>query len=100
MRHPCAYEESDEGIPPNASTLSESRLERRSPQRLRHTSEEPAMEMLRRFTLAAVFGAICLSTVAAAAAAPPARITVLYDAFGSDPAMVKDWGYAALVEID
>ena len=26
------------------------------------------------------------------------RITVLYDAFGSDPAMRKDWGYAALVE--
>src|SRR5246127_4889929 len=29
---------------------------------------------------------------------PPAQITVLYDAFGKDPAMQKDWGYAALVE--
>ena len=58
------------------------------------------MRILLRFTLAAVFGAICLSTACAAAAAPPARITVLYDAFGSDPAMAKDWGYAALVEID
>ena len=29
----------------------------------------------------------------------PARITVLYDAFGKDAAMTRDWGYAALVEI-
>jgi 7,8-dihydropterin-6-yl-methyl-4-(beta-D-ribofuranosyl)aminobenzene 5'-phosphate synthase len=35
----------------------------------------------------------------AAAAPMPARITVLYDAFGKNPAMTKDWGYAALVEI-
>lgn len=27
-----------------------------------------------------------------------AQITILYDAFGKDPAMQKDWGYAALVE--
>jgi 7,8-dihydropterin-6-yl-methyl-4-(beta-D-ribofuranosyl)aminobenzene 5'-phosphate synthase len=27
-----------------------------------------------------------------------AQITILYDAFGKDPAMHKDWGYAALVE--
>src|SRR5204863_160944 len=27
------------------------------------------------------------------------RITVLYDAFGKNPAMKKDWGYAALVEV-
>ena len=33
-------------------------------------------------------------------AAPAARITVLYDAFGKDAAMTKDWGYAALVEIN
>ena len=36
----------------------------------------------------------------AATTAAPARITVLYDAFGKDAAMTKDWGYAALVEID
>ena len=43
----------------------------------------------------------CATTEAAAAAAPvPARITVLYDAFGKDAAMTKDWGYAALVEIN
>lgn len=29
---------------------------------------------------------------------PPARITVLYDAFGKPSAMQKDWGYAALIE--
>jgi 7,8-dihydropterin-6-yl-methyl-4-(beta-D-ribofuranosyl)aminobenzene 5'-phosphate synthase len=34
-----------------------------------------------------------------ATAAEPARITVLYDAFGKDATMTKDWGYAALVEI-
>ena len=33
-------------------------------------------------------------------AATPARITVLYDAFGKDTTMTKDWGYAALVEIN
>ena len=27
-----------------------------------------------------------------------AQITILYDAFGKDPVMQKDWGYAALVE--
>jgi 7,8-dihydropterin-6-yl-methyl-4-(beta-D-ribofuranosyl)aminobenzene 5'-phosphate synthase len=28
-----------------------------------------------------------------------AQITVLYDAFGRDPTLQKDWGYAALVEV-
>jgi 7,8-dihydropterin-6-yl-methyl-4-(beta-D-ribofuranosyl)aminobenzene 5'-phosphate synthase len=31
--------------------------------------------------------------------ATKARITVLYDAFGRDPALQKDWGYAAFLEI-
>ena len=35
-----------------------------------------------------------------ATAAEPARITVLYDAFGKDATMTRDWGYAALVEIN
>src|ERR1700682_1832023 len=35
----------------------------------------------------------------AASAAETARITVLYDAFGKNATMTKDWGYAALVEI-
>jgi 7,8-dihydropterin-6-yl-methyl-4-(beta-D-ribofuranosyl)aminobenzene 5'-phosphate synthase len=34
------------------------------------------------------------------AAPSPARITVLYDAFGKNPAMTKDWGYSALIEIN
>jgi 7,8-dihydropterin-6-yl-methyl-4-(beta-D-ribofuranosyl)aminobenzene 5'-phosphate synthase len=28
----------------------------------------------------------------------PNRVTILYDAFGKDPAMKKDWGFSALVE--
>src|ERR1700682_3391193 len=56
--------------------------------------------------LLAIFGsawilASCATTESTAAAAPvPARITVLYDAFGKDATMTKDWGYAALVEIN
>ena len=34
-----------------------------------------------------------------ATAEPNSQITVLYDAFGTDAAMKKDWGYSALVEI-
>jgi 7,8-dihydropterin-6-yl-methyl-4-(beta-D-ribofuranosyl)aminobenzene 5'-phosphate synthase len=30
---------------------------------------------------------------------PKSQITVIYDAFGRDPAMKKDWGYAALIEV-
>jgi 7,8-dihydropterin-6-yl-methyl-4-(beta-D-ribofuranosyl)aminobenzene 5'-phosphate synthase len=33
------------------------------------------------------------------AAADDVKITILYDAFGTDPAMTKEWGFAALVEI-
>jgi len=56
--------------------------------------------------LLAIFGSAwilagCATTEPTAAAAPvPARITVLYDAFGKDAKMTKDWGYAALVEIN
>lgn len=48
--------------------------------------------LLPRFAAA---GPTTTATVAA-----PARITVLYDAFGKDSAMTKDWGYAALVEMN
>lgn len=65
------------------------------------------MQTTRLFVLATAVGWIwCLSSYAATtparttAAAPPARITVLYDAFGKDAAMTKDWGYAALVELN
>jgi 7,8-dihydropterin-6-yl-methyl-4-(beta-D-ribofuranosyl)aminobenzene 5'-phosphate synthase len=65
------------------------------------------MQTTRVFALIAAVGSIWLLSSCATTqptptttAAPPARITVLYDAFGKDPAMTKDWGYAALVEID
>jgi 7,8-dihydropterin-6-yl-methyl-4-(beta-D-ribofuranosyl)aminobenzene 5'-phosphate synthase len=38
------------------------------------------------------------ATSRADASTPKAQITVLYDAFGKDSAIQKDWGYAALVE--
>jgi 7,8-dihydropterin-6-yl-methyl-4-(beta-D-ribofuranosyl)aminobenzene 5'-phosphate synthase len=34
-----------------------------------------------------------------AAAEPKSQITVLYDAFGTDAALKKDWGFSALVEV-
>ena len=44
----------------------------------------------------------CAATISAApmasAAAGDAQITVLYDAFGKESVMQKDWGYAAFVE--
>ncbi len=49
--------------------------------------------------LAIVF--LCLSSLPALAApAGNARVTVLYDAFGKQSALEKDWGYAALIEVD
>src|SRR5262245_45028819 len=45
----------------------------------------------------------CAAILAAAltetAAAADSKITILYDAFGNDPAMKKDWGFSALVEV-
>jgi len=61
------------------------------------------MTMTWRFPFAALAAVIGLLTACATtqqtAVASPARITVLYDAFGKDAAMTKDWGYAALVEV-
>ena len=55
---------------------------------------------------ATLFFAAALASVAAvvaptgmAAAEPNSQITILYDAFGADAAMKKDWGFSALVEI-
>ena len=47
--------------------------------------------------LAGVAAVVAPARVAAADTA--AQITILYDAFGSDTAMKKDWGFSALVEI-
>ncbi len=49
-----------------------------------------------------LFFIACAATISAApmasAAAGDAQITVLYDAFGKESVMQKDWGYAAFVE--
>ena len=47
------------------------------------------------------FSAILVLATAAshlAGAAEPARVTILYDAFGPQSPLTKDWGFAALVE--
>ena len=55
------------------------------------------MHVRRNLFVAAVLSII--SMAAHAAAAPDSRITILYDAFGTDSTMQKDWGFSALVEI-
>jgi 7,8-dihydropterin-6-yl-methyl-4-(beta-D-ribofuranosyl)aminobenzene 5'-phosphate synthase len=56
---------------------------------------------LRKWSLiaAGLVGLVFAGTTAATAAEPGGQITILYDAFGSDPAMTKDWGFSALVEV-
>jgi 7,8-dihydropterin-6-yl-methyl-4-(beta-D-ribofuranosyl)aminobenzene 5'-phosphate synthase len=65
--------------------------------------------MKRRDMIATAISAPCLLLAGCASPGAPgasaattdpskARITVLYDAFGRDPALQKDWGYAAFVE--
>jgi 7,8-dihydropterin-6-yl-methyl-4-(beta-D-ribofuranosyl)aminobenzene 5'-phosphate synthase len=46
-----------------------------------------------------VFLASCASIAPVQHSAAPGRITILYDAFGRDPSLHKDWGFAALVEV-
>ena len=63
------------------------------------------MRKTQRFILMAAIGSAWLlssyaATSSTSSAAERPRITVLYDAFGKDAAMTKDWGYAALVEIN
>jgi 7,8-dihydropterin-6-yl-methyl-4-(beta-D-ribofuranosyl)aminobenzene 5'-phosphate synthase len=56
-----------------------------------------------RATFLIVAGLLVFTLIAAPAkaASPESKnqITILYDAFGTDPSMTKDWGFAALVEI-
>lgn len=35
----------------------------------------------------------------AVTAEPKSQITILYDTFGTDATMKKDWGFSALVEV-
>ena len=65
------------------------------------------MQTARLFVLVTAFSpALLISNCATtsptpkAATAEAAGITILYDAFGKDATMTKDWGYAALVEIN
>jgi 7,8-dihydropterin-6-yl-methyl-4-(beta-D-ribofuranosyl)aminobenzene 5'-phosphate synthase len=53
--------------------------------------------MRRAIPFALMIASACLPSVAWTQTEP--RITILYDAFGNDPAMQKDWGFSALVEI-
>jgi 7,8-dihydropterin-6-yl-methyl-4-(beta-D-ribofuranosyl)aminobenzene 5'-phosphate synthase len=58
------------------------------------------MKVLATFLIAA--GISSLTSIAPARAAEPkskSQITILYDAFGTDPSMTKDWGFSALVEV-
>jgi 7,8-dihydropterin-6-yl-methyl-4-(beta-D-ribofuranosyl)aminobenzene 5'-phosphate synthase len=43
--------------------------------------------------------AACLAAVTETVVAAESKITILYDAFGNDAAMKKDWGFSALVEV-
>ena len=49
--------------------------------------------------LAASLTAAGMAASTASALADEAKITILYDAFGNDPTMKKDWGFSALVEV-
>ncbi len=43
---------------------------------------------------------LCCTNVPISAAETGNRVTILYDAFGKDSTLTKDWGFSALVEFD
>src|SRR5712672_2171182 len=47
----------------------------------------------------ALVGSAVLTALTETAIAAESKITILYDAFGDDAAMKKDWGFSALVEV-
>jgi 7,8-dihydropterin-6-yl-methyl-4-(beta-D-ribofuranosyl)aminobenzene 5'-phosphate synthase len=51
------------------------------------------------FIVVAFMAVITAGFPAAIAGEANGKITILYDAFGTDPAMTKDWGFSALVEV-
>ena len=73
--------------------------------RFSHKNQGERVMRATHFSVLAAFGSAwilagCAAMESAPVAAPaPARIIVLYDAFGKDATMTKGWGYAALVEI-
>jgi 7,8-dihydropterin-6-yl-methyl-4-(beta-D-ribofuranosyl)aminobenzene 5'-phosphate synthase len=59
------------------------------------------MKLLATALIAAGISSLISMAAPARAAAPESKnqITILYDAFGTDPSMTKDWGFSALVEV-
>src|SRR5437773_513049 len=59
------------------------------------------MKVLATVLIAAGISSLTLLAAPAGAAEPESKsqITILYDAFGTDPSMTKDWGFSALVEV-
>src|ERR1700694_6077816 len=59
------------------------------------------MKLRATFLIAAGLSVLISIACPAIAAAPESKsqITILYDAFGTDPSMTKDWVFSALVEI-
>src|SRR5947207_10603107 len=59
------------------------------------------MKVLATVLIAAGISGLTSMAAPARAAEPESKsqITVLYDAFGTDPSMTKDWGFSALVEV-
>src|SRR6266513_4279274 len=59
------------------------------------------MKLCATFLIAAGLPILISMAAPARAAAPESKsqITILYDAFGADPSMPKDWGFSALVEV-
>ena len=59
------------------------------------------MKLLTTVLVAAGISSLISIAAPARAAAPESKsqITILYDAFGTDPSMTKDWGFSALVEV-
>jgi 7,8-dihydropterin-6-yl-methyl-4-(beta-D-ribofuranosyl)aminobenzene 5'-phosphate synthase len=49
--------------------------------------------------LAGALAGAALTAASETVVAAEPKITILYDAFGNDPAMRKDWGFSALVEV-
>ncbi|SFO34783.1 7,8-dihydropterin-6-yl-methyl-4-(beta-D-ribofuranosyl)aminobenzene 5'-phosphate synthase [Bradyrhizobium sp. Ghvi] len=54
---------------------------------------------IRGLIAAVLTGAIALATTYTSAKAAGDQITILYDAFGTDATMTKDWGFSAFVEV-
>ena len=60
-----------------------------------------SMSVRARIMIAAGLASVISMTAPAltAAAESEGQITILYDAFGTDAAMTKDWGFSAFIEV-